>query len=155
MKLKYIAILLASVFIMAGCIPKSASVNGGKEYHFPDDEFPPVVHGYVNINETKYEMDSGNYKWRKGNSTVTTDHAGPVQVAPSLTPITVKKGEQMKIEVEQNPQLTAFLWKEDERSEYSSGSDMNAPEEPGRYIFEVVSKWSNGEVSYVFVIDVE
>jgi hypothetical protein len=53
------------------------------------------------------------------------------------------------------PQIT--VWNEDERLKEITlnENEITVPPSKGLYIYEVIGKWSNGEVSYTFVVEVQ
>ena len=123
------------------------------KFIFEKDEFPPAIIGFVKINETRYKMTKGNFKWEKGNETVQTDAASPSQIAENFKPIIAEPNSKATIEIEQNPNLSIYLWDSEEVKLASKGNQFFVPSIKGQYIYEVVAKWSNGEVSYTFVVE--
>jgi hypothetical protein len=158
MKLRvFLRVIMATfLIVLNGCADSSLHKGTGKnEYEFVDGEFPPLVQGYIVAKGNKYEMARGNYEWTKGSTTVQTDAAGPTQIAETYKAIQLAPNQKVKIDVEQSPQLTTYIWSQDEPMKQSTGKEISVPANPGRYIYEVVAKWSNGEVSYTFVIEVK
>ncbi|WP_057775727.1 DUF3221 domain-containing protein [Cytobacillus dafuensis] len=124
------------------------------KFNFKNEKFPPDLKGIVKINETRYEMTRGGFEWKKGNQTTQTDAASPTQIAENFKAIVVEPNSKATIEIEQNPNLSAYLWDSDRKKIALEGKQITFPANKGRYIYEVVAKWSNGEVSYTFVIEV-
>lgn len=126
-----------------------------------NEEFPPSMKGVVSVNGTEYELAKGGYRWerKKGLTTevVTTDAASPNQIAENLDPIEAEPDQTMTIEVEDDPELSVFLWNEVEPEEeiVLNGNEFTGPASAGRYIYEVLAKWPKGEVSYTFVVAVD
>ncbi|MBN6889216.1 hypothetical protein ACUXCC_004483 [Cytobacillus horneckiae] len=158
---KYILILVMSVLFsgMTGC----SNVAGKKVedarsilplFKSESDEMPPKVDGHIEINGQLHELAKGGYTWENGNTVVTTDAASPAQIAETLSPINVEPESEMSIEIEQSPSITIRLWEGDHSSFISEGNEVTAPTQPGEYIYEAIAKWSNGEVSFTFVIEV-
>ncbi len=129
------------------------------------EEFPPTMNGVVLVNNQEYDMKQGGYRWTKesgaGTESITTDAASPNQIAMDLTAIPMKEGSNITIVVEDDPELSAYLWNENGRINNIPLSDnkFSAPSTKGRYIYEVIADWSNGhvrgEVSYTFVVEVK
>lgn len=123
------------------------------EFIFNNDEFPPSTPGYIKIGETQYEMAKGNYKWKDGNTQVQTDAASPTQIAKNFKPIIVEPNTKVNIEIEQNANLSAYFWNYEGKVDLQDGQ-ITVPATKGRYIYEVLAIWSNGDVSYTFVVEV-
>lgn len=123
------------------------------EFIYEQNEFPPVITGIVTIDGTRYQMTKGHFKWEKGNKTVQTDALSPTQIAQNYKAITVEPSSKAFIEIEQNPHLVVYLWESEERKLVSQGSEILVPTKKGRSIYEVLASWSNGEVSYTFVVN--
>ncbi|MBS4192515.1 DUF3221 domain-containing protein [Bacillus sp. FJAT-49705] len=125
------------------------------KFIFKNDKFPPDLTGFVKINKTRYEMARGGFEWKKGNQTTQTDAASPTQIAENFKAIVVEPNSKATIEIEQNPNLSAYLWNSDRENIALEGKQITFPANKGRYIYEVVAKWSNGEVSFTFVVEVK
>jgi hypothetical protein len=123
-------------------------------FDYKNHEFPPYLPGFIEINETRYEMAKGNFEWRKGNQSVQTDAASPTQIAEDFDAIVVKPNSKVSIEIEQNASLSAYLWGSQRENVVLDGNELTVPPNKGRYIYEIEARWSNGEVSYTFVVDV-
>lgn len=152
-----IAVILAfSILFISGCsnIFLSRSV-------VQESEFPPSMTGLIKVNGTSYEMEEGGYRWERSlgleTEMVTTDHASPYQMAEHIQPITLKPNEKVEIKIEEDPDITVYLWNEQGReSEVQHVENtITAPSSAGQYIYEVSAEWLNGTVSYVFVIVIE
>ena len=123
-------------------------------------DFPPSMAGLINVNGKEYGMKSGNYSWerKKGLETevVQTDAASPYQIGKSFNVIRLEPNTNIIIEIEENPKLSVFLWNENGRDKeiILKNNQLTAPTNKGEYIYEVLAKWSNGEVSYTFVIEI-
>ena len=144
--------------LIMGC---SNEVDGiDKQAEAKETEFPPVMTGSIHVNDTEYEMVSGNFKWEKKEGSITqvaqTDAATPNQIAESFNAIELEKDMKIEIEVEDNPEIAVFLWNENSREKEVTvnKNQIKTPTTDGQYIYEVLAKWSNGEVSYTFVIEV-
>lgn len=123
------------------------------EFIFDKDEFPPAITAFVTFNETRYKMTQGNFKWEKGNKIIQTDASSPAQIAENFKAIIVEPNSTAIIEIEQKPHLNVYLWDSDKAKLAFQGSQISVPTIKGRYIYEVVAKWSNGEISYTFVVE--
>lgn len=113
--------------------------------------------GKVLVENIEYEMTGGEYKWiGKNTEARRLDVAPPSHLADEIESILTEKNSHIEIVIEQNPELTVYLWNEDERLKEITLKDnqFTAPSAGGRYIYEVRSNWINGEASFVFVIEI-
>ncbi|MCM3708445.1 MULTISPECIES: hypothetical protein [Cytobacillus] len=144
-------IIIASVSLLSGCSNKSVD----------QAEFPPEKSATVEVNGTEYPMEKGNYQWvrKNGNETeaVKTDHASPNQMAVQLTPIPVKPGQKVKVKIEDDPVMKVYLWNATgiESQIKLEDNQINTPADEGKYIYEVLAEWQNGEISFTFVAEVQ
>ncbi|WP_210367459.1 hypothetical protein [Bacillus sp. REN3] len=152
-KIATFILIICSAMSLIGCSEKTT--GSGKEFIFEKGQFPPKTAGYVKTDKQTYEMEKGNYKWRKGNSTLTTDAASPFQIADNFAPIEVQPDEKLAIMLEQEPDITVHNLSEKTKLENPLNDEIQVPGESGHYIYEVIAKWENGEVSYTFVIHVD
>lgn len=125
------------------------------EFDFSNHEFPPNLAGFVDINGTSYGMAKGGFRWTKGNQTAATDAAGPTQIADKFEAIVVAANSKAKIVIEQNPSLSVYTWNAEQEAIAVEEGQISLPATSGRYIYEVVAKWTNGEVSFTFVVEVK
>ncbi|WP_313894403.1 hypothetical protein [Psychrobacillus sp.] len=152
MKLKHVLFAIIAFY----CLLLASCSNGTNK----DEEFPPTMTGFININETAYKMAVGNYKWERkqglNTQVVETDAASPNQIAENYKVIMVEQDTTMNIEIEENPEISIYLWNEIGRDEEitPNKNQIFSPKSNGQYIYEILAKWPNGEVSYTFVIEV-
>ena len=145
-------ILAAALFIISGC--SGAGVPLGSTE-------PPNATG--SIDGQKIKLSRGSYHWEhKGlfSTTATVaDAASPFQIAEELKPISVIQGAPAEIQFsdKSEPQLTAYLWKEDARGKELAIDEkqLTLPSEAGEYVVEVWAEWPNGNASYTFVVEVQ
>lgn len=152
-KLVVLIVLLILVGCSSGISPVDESI---------DEVDSPKYPGSVIVNEVTYPMEPGGYRWERktlsGTEVVMTDAASPNQIAESMEPIQVKKGETVSFQFEkEEANLTVYLWSETERLNEVELTDntFHIPDETGYYIYEVVAQWKNGEVSYTFTCEVK
>lgn len=158
MRLKHVCIvtIVFSIFLILGC--SNTAVKEGKGL---ESEFPPTMTGLVRIDGIEYQMEEGNYHWerKKGLETevVSTDHASPYQMANQIKSISAKPNETIDIKIEEEPEISVYLWNENGREKEieQAANQVTVPSSKGKYIYEVLAEWSNGTVSYAFVIDIE
>ncbi|MGY3718030.1 hypothetical protein ACWE42_21175 [Sutcliffiella cohnii] len=152
--MKKLVVLIAFLFLV-GCS------SGSSPFDESIDEVDSSG-GSVIVNEKAYHMEPGGYRWERktlsGTEVVMTDAASPNQIAESMEPIQVKKGETVSFQFEkEKANLTVYLWSETERLNEVELEDntFHIPDETGYYIYEVVAQWRNGEVSYTFTCEVK
>ncbi|MFC0189373.1 hypothetical protein ACFFJY_13800 [Fictibacillus aquaticus] len=148
-KILVIVIIVFSLILINGCSPKREL-----------EKQPPEMEGFVKADGEMYELERGGYRWEWKNGTdtavVTTDHASPNQMAESIKPIHLTSNGRIEIQIEENPELTVFLWNKSEREKEIPLKEKQflLPAAKGKYIYEVLAKWHEGEVSYTFVAEV-
>lgn len=147
------------IFIVIGSMVLNGCSNGtgteAGELALSEEEFPPSPKGYIKSGNKSFVMEAGGYKWINDGMVSMTDHAGPTQIAENYQPIAVDNNEILTIDIEKNPKLTAYIWEAEGPIEVADGKKITLPENSGQYIYEVIAKWSNGEVSYTFVVEVK
>ncbi|WP_316568624.1 hypothetical protein [Neobacillus sp. YIM B06451] len=155
MKSILIGLLVFSIFFMAGCM------NGNQEDMVIENEFFRMG-AFIEVNGKEYELKRGGYRWetrlKSGQIRVEmTDYASPFQMASGMEAIKLEPNQQVKILIEGNPQLEVYEWTEGGReNKYElTQNQFLAPVDKGEYIFEVFSKWKNGEASYAFVVEIQ
>lgn len=154
-----ITILLFTSLWITGC--SNDTVTAGKEVKVNENEFPPSISGVVRVNNAQHEMVVGGYKWerKQGSETqaVQTDSASPYQIAEDFKAIALEQNQKVTIDIEENPELYVYLWTKDGREKEITLKDnqITVPASKGQYIYEVLAKWNNGEVSYTFVAEVK
>lgn len=144
-------ILLIMIGILVGCAPKTVQ----------EEAFPPKMQAFLSIDEEKYRLLAGDYYWERktglGYEVSQTDHASPYETAQNMTPIVVKPGEQAAIHLEENPIIQLYIWSEKGRTQEVSLTDQTFtfPPKAGSYIYEAFAQWTNGTISYTFVVDIQ
>lgn len=157
MKSKRICIfLICLLLLITGC-----STNVVNETEGIENEFPPSMIGLININGIEHPIEKGAFKWERkiGSETesVQTDHASPNQMADHIESISVKPNEKIDIKIEESPEIIVYLWNEKGRVKEveQQGNQITAPPSNGKYIYEVLANWTNGTVSYTFVLEIQ
>lgn len=153
------------IFLFLSILSSSLALTACSSGSDKDEEFPPTMTGVVLINNQEYDMKPGGYRWTKesgfGTQYITTDAASPNQIAEELSAIPMKAGEKIILEVEDNPELSVYLWNESERLNKVplTDNEFSSPSSEGQYIYEVLAEWSSrdlsGEVSFTFVVEVK
>ncbi|MBE1556257.1 hypothetical protein [Sporosarcina limicola] len=162
---KYLILLIIVCSTLMGCNQKAEEgrydekeLTGKPALHkfdFNNHGFPPYPPGFIKVDETRSKMEMGGFRWEKGNTTTLTDAASPQQIAENFKAIVLEPNSKVNIQIEQDPALSAYLWDSEREKVTIEGTQITIPTNKGRYIYEVVAKWSNGEVSYTIVVEVE
>lgn len=144
--------MVFSILWLTGCSYGEVEENGY--------DFPPSMTGSINVNDKEYEMVVGNYRWERkqglDTQVVETDATSPYQIADNFSAILVEPNTSINIEIEESPGISLYLWNENGREKEITlkNNQFLAPTSKGQYIYEILAKWSNGEVSYTFVVEV-
>ncbi|SET19662.1 hypothetical protein SAMN05660297_01693 [Natronincola peptidivorans] len=164
------AITVLLLFFLVGCT--NAQVEGGNidieksplEILGLAQDFPPGIVGFIQANGKQVEMEQGGFMWERNGEIVMADAASPNQIAESFEAILLPPKAEITIQLEDQPDLTLYLWKEDMRAEEIplSNNQFKIPLDRGAYVYEVIAQWFNfknsdikGTVSYTFVVEVE
>lgn len=95
---------------------------------------------------------------KKGSETevVHTDAASPSQIGENYNAIGLEPNTIINIEIEDNPKISVYQLDENSRDKevILRNNHLSVPSSKGRYIYDVLAKWPNGEVSYTFVVEV-
>lgn len=154
MKRILVVILLGFSLALTAC----SSETSKKE---SENDFPPTMTGTIEVDGQKYEMAKGNYRWERKQGLETeviqADAASPYQIAENLDAIRIDKSETILINIEGESAINVFLWDENGRQKEVSinNKQFQAPESTGKYVYEVLAEWTNGEISYTFVVDMK
>ncbi|WP_139891142.1 hypothetical protein [Bacillus sp. D386] len=152
----FMGMLIFVLLLITGC-----SNNTGKENEANANEFPPHMKGEVIINGIEYQLEKGNYKWKRINGEeeemVETDHASPYRMADSIESIKVKSKQKATIQIDDNPDIKIYLWNEKGRGQEieHKNKQFYIPASKGRYIYEVLAEWNDGTISYTFVLEID
>lgn len=146
---EYLIILLLPLMIVTGCSQNSVG------------EEPPDL--TVTMEDKDFPAVKGTYTWETeglfSNEAVIADAEAPYQIAEGMNIETVKPGQSATLNFSDDtkPELNAYTWKDENRSKQLevNQNKIVLPSEKGKYVVEVMARWSNGESSYTFVIDVK
>lgn len=144
---------------LLGILLLTTACSSGASKKESDNDFPPTLRGTIEINGQQYDMAKGNYRWERKQGLETeviqADAASPYQIAENLDAIRINKNETILINIEEESAIHVYLWDENGRQKEVSinNKQFRAPENTGKYVYEVLAQWSNGEVSYTFVVE--
>ena len=145
--------------LLIGVLMLTACVN--EEFSNSDEFDIPNFFANVEIDNVIHPLAKGGYTWTEKSlleqRMVTTDHASPNQQAEKMEPIIVAKGAEVKISIEEKPDLTVFSWTDKgKESEITIKNDsFHVASEPGVYVYEIVATWKQGHQSYVLKVKVQ
>lgn len=116
------------------------------------------VSGKIIVENSEYEMMAGHYNWKGENTKIKrVNNVSPIEIAKDFETLTVEKNKKIELIIEDNPDLTVYQWNEDGDSKEVDLTEnyITVPSESGYFIYEVVGKWSDGEVSYIFDVEIK
>lgn len=146
-KYEKILILILSVIYISGCNVLSSF-----------DTFEPVEGKIVSDNK-EYTMIIGDFEWVEedfeANKKSNLDKKG---LADEFDTLELEKGTKLKIEIDGSP-LSLKINEESEDGSVKSidirESEITLPTNEGYYIYEVNAKWNEGNISYVFDVNIK
>lgn len=131
--------LLFIALLLTGC--NGMKNEEGKESNDVVDT-DTIDNGTIEISGTENEMI-----WIKEG-----DKAVPLsELAKQSSPISASPNSIATIHIDNNPQLTVYLWESKVPVESNS---FTLPYETGSYVYEIVAKWPNEKVSFLTVLEV-
>ncbi|ASN05633.1 hypothetical protein [Virgibacillus necropolis] len=116
---------------------------------------PTVTAGGTTIPTTE-----GSYCWDGLFSAQCVDkvYTGPLDMAKEHNPTVVSPNEEIKIDFKKEPKtIEVEQWIDNENTgniEVKTNS-LLAPKEKGKYVYNVLADWKQGDVNYVFSIEVK
>lgn len=131
--------LLLITFILSGCLGME---NGEKEESNDKVDATTINKGLITVGDTENEMilNEEGYKGIPLN-----------EYANQLPPIFSRPNGTATIHIENNPQVTVYLW---ENEVPLASNSFSLPYETGRYVYNVEANWPNKEASFITVIEV-
>ncbi|UYZ20224.1 hypothetical protein [Mesobacillus jeotgali] len=146
--MKKILVMITLSLFVVGC----GLQNVSKEEQIP-------VIGKIIVDATEYEMRVGNYKWKGEKMSIeqvgSTDT--PMEIAKGFNDLVIEKNSKIEILIEDDPNLTVYQYSEDGKSKEITLTEkqITVPSNSGHYIYEVVGKWSDGEASFIFDVEIK
>lgn len=159
MKMKNILAAASLLILLSGCSARIIETNGTTEE--TQSEFPPSMEGMVRIDGSLHDLKEGNSRWERKSGTGTevamTDAASPPQLAEEVVAIQASQNAIIGFKIEGEPKISVYQWNGNKREEQIELTDhqFSVPVSGGRYIYEALATWEEGEVSYTFVIEVD
>ncbi|WP_010530531.1 hypothetical protein [Lentibacillus jeotgali] len=109
---------------------------------------------------TKIPTTQGSYCWDGLFSAQCVDkiYTGPLDMAKEHKQTVVSPNEEIKIDFKKEPKtIEVEQWIDNENTgniEVKTNSIL-APKEKGKYVYNVLADWNQGDVNYVFSIEVK
>lgn len=104
-------------------------------------------------------VEKGGYKWTKkiglvSNQSIIVDAAGLEGIANNMQGDEVIPEAELILDFSEKPNdVTIVEWENSNNSSYKLGDNkIIVPKEEGIYIYEIIGKWNEGEVSYTIKI---
>lgn len=114
------------------------------------------------IDGENIELSKGSYQWEEQGTITNAIDVPPMERAKELEKTIIDRNSFATINFSDgsDPQLTANSWEEvkgERRKKDLSleGNQLKFPSKTGRYVFEIVAEWFNGDASYTFVVEVQ
>lgn len=144
LKITKIVYLMFFVIFIAGC----SSFNTFKQ-----------PQGKVIIDNKGYTMRIGDFEWNEGDfESRKISTSDKIDLAEKFETLDVKKGDRIKIEIEQSPSsIIVNQENEDGTTDVIEINDneITLPSEEGYYTYEIKAKWNEGKMTFVFDVNIE
>ena len=142
--------LLFGVLMLTACVYEEF-IDSVEEFDIPN------FFANIEINNVIHPLAKGGYSWTENGRSVETDHASPNQQAEGMEAILVAKGAEVKVSIEDKPDITVFTWTDKgKESEITiNNNTFHVASEPGVYVYEIVATWKQGYRSYVLKVEVQ
>lgn len=148
--MKKIVLLMFLIINLAGCsgIPTNAN--------------PPIYkqpQGKITLGNQDYPMVIGKFEWIEGKSEMRTlGNPDIYELADTFDTLEGEKGNKLQIEIEQNP-ISLIIKQVNAEGTVNEiqieDNEITLPTDEGYYIYEVIATWNEGEISYIFDIDIK
>lgn len=148
--MKKIMLFVVIVICMSGCnripLPSSSSV-----YVQPQ--------GKVIVGNKDYRMVIGEFEWKEVDFEARKVSDSDVcELADQFPTIEVVEENKLTLDIEQGPSsIMVNQWDEDGTIVETEllDNEIILPEDAGYYIFELIAEWNEGEITYVFDVDIK
>lgn len=118
----------------------------------------PVI-GKIIVDKNEYEMRVGNYKSKGEKISIEKVDSidSPIEIAKGFDNLVLERNGKIEIVIEGAPNLTVYQYNEDGKSKEKTLTDnqITVPSESGHYVYEVLGKWSKGEASFIFDVEIK
>ncbi|SDN07572.1 hypothetical protein SAMN05518871_103220 [Psychrobacillus sp. OK028] len=145
--MKKIVLVMLIVFLISACNSVSLKNN---HYNQPL--------GKVILDHQEYTMIIGDYEWKERDFEARKiSISDKYELAGEFSTLDVKKGENLKIEIEQYPySIIINRWNEDGTSDKVEliDDEVRIPSKEGYYVYEIIAEWKQGKSTYVFDMNI-
>lgn len=147
--MKKMIVLILTGLLLGGCIGLPINSN---------QSTLSIPKGEVIVDNKRYEMKVGDAQWKEGNiEAEKTSTLSINELAEVFDTLELEKGQDIEFEIDKNPtSIEVYAWKENgiieqvETEEYK----LTLPINEGYFIYEVIVKSNQGEITYVFDVNV-
>ena len=139
-KLLIVASIIISLFIIIIIIAYSSQIPNLKVTH----------------QNTKVEVLKCPFSWDTILSRKRWDYPTPPELAKEVSATTVESQSILDLSFSKKPEsFEVSLWNEKSEKYQSISNRIVVPNKKGTYVFAVIGHWNNGQVLYVFKINVK
>lgn len=117
-----------------------------------DAQIPDLKVEYKNTQIEVIKCPLGWYTLFRGTR---WEYPAPPEIAKSISAVTVEPNAVLELSFSKKPKsYNVSSWNESREDYPNEENSIKVPAEKGTYIFDVIGHWDNGEVMYVFKINV-
>lgn len=145
-------LLLLIVFSFGGCINRINKISNVDEVNVYEKMNIPTLK--VTSNSKDILVEKGVYSWNKGGESIKVDAASPEQIAAKMEGNKIVPESELILSFSEEPINVNII----DRSELKgnpytfNNNKIIAPKEEGTYIYEIISEWSEGQVSFTIKV---
>ena len=150
--MKFLSILIViSIFFLTGC-NNTSHINiesiGELGNVYEEMNIPTLM---ITYDTNNIAIKKGGYSWNTGKEAVTVDAVSPEQITSKMTGNTVLPQSQLTLNFSSVPiEVNIIDWSEKGQNTFTLDHyTITTPTEEGTYIYEVIGKWEQGQVSFI------
>lgn len=145
-------LLVVIVFSFGGCSNRINKTSNGDEVNVYEKMNIPTLK--VTFNSKDISVEKGGYSWDKGGESIIVDAATPEQIADKMEGNKIVPESELILSFSEEPiNVNIIDWSELKGNSYTFNNDkFIAPKEEGTYIYEIVSEWREGQVSFTIKV---
>lgn len=146
MEMKKVILIMLITIILTGCNGFTNDATGNPE-------------GKVIVDGERYTMMPGDLEWKEDNVEIrTTGSQNIYELAELFETLEVNQGDTVKFEIDKKP-ISTIVTKLNEDGTTDivqlKGNEIMLPSESGYYIYELQTKWTEGNQTFVFDVYVQ
>ena len=150
--MKFLSILIViSIFFLTGC-NNTSNINiepiGELGNVYEEMNIPTLM---ITYDTNNIAIEKGGYSWNTGKESVTVDTESPEQIGSKMKGTTVLPQSQLTLNFSSVPiEINIVDWSEKGQNTFTLDHyTITTPAEEGTYIYEVIGKWEQGQVSFI------